>query len=135
MMAEHLGSPHPGEERQRYSLLRNEPARRPVFSPTVDIHESDSELTLAVDLPGVRRDGIDVTVENNVLRISAEGMPAVAPVGTWVYREYRAGDYFRSFILSDEFDIDHIRAELDDGVLTVRLPKTSSRTRRHIEVH
>ena len=100
-------------------------------SPRVDIYETDGELVLAADVPGVANDGVDLKLEDGVLELtahrkSAEGEPA--------YAEYRDSSYYRAFSLSDEIDTEQIDASLRDGVLTVKLPKSPKAMPRKIDV-
>lgn len=98
-------------------------APRAVYSPAVDIHESDVGLTLVADLPGAAAEQIDVSIEHNVLSICAPVEPVVPAGARFLYREQAAGDYVRSFILGDDLDTCALAAEFRDGVLTIRLPK------------
>ena len=101
--------------------------------PTVDIFETDNGLTLLVDMPGVKRDNIDVRVADGILTIRGSVAPGRSDKP--VYREYELLDYFRQFELSDEVDHDHFGAELKNGVLTLTLPKSEKTKARKIEVN
>lgn len=104
--------------------------RRAVCQPPVDIQETPEGLILKADLPGVTKDALELVVEDNILKIfgrsTAESPANFQPV----HHEFRIGDFYRSFILGDEVDADAIKAELEDGVLTLRLPKRQTRPRR-----
>jgi len=103
------------------------------FAPTVDIYETENDLVLKADMPGVAKDNVDVKVEENVLTLT--GKVATPPKDAApLYSEYRIGDYYRAFTLSHEIDVDRISAEMTDGVLTLRLPKTDRTKSRKIEV-
>src|SRR5688572_3367093 len=117
-----------------YEVMRIKPLARPLFTPAIDIHEDEQGMTLCADLPGVTKESVDVSFENNVLRIFGRVQDSPPEGGRPVYHEYRAGDYYRSFILTDEIDADAIRAELDNGVLTLSLPKVKRSGLRKIEV-
>ncbi|MBY0587710.1 Hsp20/alpha crystallin family protein [bacterium] len=107
--------------------------KRPVCQPHVDIHESETGLILRADLPGVTKETLELVIEENVLKIFGRSTVAM-PAGTLrAHDEFRMGDFYRSFILSDELDTDNIKAELENGVLNLRLPKKKVRPRR-IEV-
>ena len=106
----------------------------PVFTPAVDIYETDSGLVLQADLPGVSSENLDVQVESNVLRISARTTQQPPAESALLHQEYVIGDYQRSFILSDEIDRSRIVAELKDGLLTLTLPKSESVIPRKIAV-
>ncbi|QDU62740.1 Spore protein SP21 [Planctomycetes bacterium Pan216] len=106
----------------------------PVFPPRVDIHETPSGLVLTADLPGVTKENLDVLIQDNVLTITGRLVEDERPLGSPVYREYHDGVYHRSFILTDEVDADRIQAGLEDGVLTIILPKADRPGPRRIEV-
>jgi HSP20 family protein len=105
-----------------------------VFTPAVDIFETEKELTLLADMPGVKAGNLSIGLNKNVLTMSGE---VDAPEGeneTDVIREYETGKYFREFTLSNEIDQTKIDASLKDGVLRLRLPKVEAVTPRKIEV-
>jgi HSP20 family protein len=108
------------------------PAR--YYVPTTDIFETDDALTVVMELPGVEKPAIDVSVENDVLRIDAridftkyEGLEPL-------YTEYTVGHFARSFTLSNKIDQQQIGAQLDDGVLTLTLKKSKEALPRRIAV-
>jgi len=105
-----------------------------VFNPAVDIFETEKELTLLADMPGVKSDNLTIGLNKNVLTMSGE---VDAPEGeneTEVLREYETGKYFREFTLSNEIDQTRIDAVLKDGVLRLTLPKVEEVTPRKIAV-
>jgi len=104
------------------------------FLPTTDIFENEDALTVILEMPGVDRNNIDVSVENGVLtvegRIKFDKYKGMQPV----YSEYNVGPYRRSFRISSRVDQDKIRAEMQDGVITLILPKAEEAKPRRIEV-
>ena len=109
------------------------PAR--TFVPNTDIYETDQALTLVMEMPGVDKGNIDISVENDVLtvagRVDFSKYEKLQPV----YTEYNIGHYRRSFSLSpSRVDQDKIRAETKDGVLTLTLPKAEQAKPRKIAV-
>ena len=102
------------------------------FSPAVDVHESKDDLLLVADVPGVKRDDIIIRVERNELVVEAKR--SAENVGTPVGRERRIGSYKRTFLLPQSVDVSAIAAELAQGVLTLRLPKSEASKPRRIEV-
>jgi HSP20 family molecular chaperone IbpA len=100
--------------------------------PRVDVFENDRELLVVADVPGARKDSIDVRFEGGELRLEARRAPA--PDGQGVVEEYRAADYHRAFAMPEGIDSEKIEAELANGVLTVHLPKTSAKRPRRIDV-
>lgn len=103
---------------------------RPVCQPDIDIYESVEGLTLRADVPGVTKETLDLVIEDNVLKIFGRTKSDLDPAATPVHHEFRVGDFYRSFILSDEVDAEAIKAELEDGILTLHLPKRQVRPRR-----
>jgi HSP20 family molecular chaperone IbpA len=106
-----------------------------VFTPAVDIFETDKEITLLADMPGVKAGDLDIDLHDNVLTLNAE---VQAPEGDGeldVIREYRTGKYYRQFTLSQVIDQAKIMAELKDGVLRLRLPKVEAAQPRKIAVN
>ena len=105
----------------------------PVFVPAVDIYETDDSLVLLADMPGVSNQGVEIHLEDNELTI--RGKVAEEPSGlNPIYTEYRSGDYYRSFTLSNVIDQDKIEALMKNGVLKVVLPKAEEAKPRKIEV-
>jgi HSP20 family protein len=105
-----------------------------VLRPPVDIHETADEMVLRADMPGVTRDRLDIRVDGNNLLI--EGSIGIAPqeAMTPVYADIRSTTYRRQFVLSNELDSGSIGASLQNGVLTVRLPKRAENKPRRIPV-
>ena len=104
------------------------------FVPTTDIFENEDALTVVLEMPGVDRDNIDVSVENGVLtvegKINFNKYEGLRPL----YSEYNIGPFRRSFRISSRVDQDKIRAEMRDGVITLVLPKAEEAKPRRIEV-
>lgn len=104
------------------------------FLPTTDIFENEDALTMVLEMPGVDRENINVSVENGVLtvegKINFSKYEGLQPV----YSEYNIGPYRRTFRISSRIDQDRIRAEMRDGVITLVLPKAEEAKPRRIEV-
>jgi Molecular chaperone (small heat shock protein) len=105
-----------------------------VFNPAVDIFETERELTLLADLPGVKATDLKVDLKDNVLTLTADETPLEGSAEKDVIREYRTGTYYRQFSLSDTIDQAKIEAVLKDGVLRLTLPKVEAVTPRKIPV-
>jgi HSP20 family molecular chaperone IbpA len=107
-------------------------ARRAVAPPT-DVFENADELLVVADVPGVAGDGIDLRVENGILRLQAkrtaarEASPALA-------REYEEVDYVTTFRIPAGIDATAISAQTKNGTLYVHLPKAQAAKPRKIEV-
>ena len=105
-----------------------------VYSPPIDIIETNSELKLFADMPGVEKDSINITVDQNVLTIS--GSVDTSPVEGFEleYQEYEIGDYQRSFTLTDTVDQNKIAANYSNGVLELIIPKAEKAKPKKIVV-
>ena len=103
-------------------------------TPDVNIFETKDGYVLEAEMPGVNREGLDITVEDNELTIV--GRRASAEVsGEALYRESTAADYRRVFALDPAIDTAKISAQVDQGVVTVRLPKSERVKPRKIVVN
>lgn len=108
-------------------------ARR-CFVPKADIYETDNEIIVLADIPGADEKKVDITLEKNILSISATIEPVRSSGFDLTYAEYEEGDFQRSFRLSDEIDREKIEASVRDGVLRLRLPKAQGAAARKITV-
>lgn len=104
----------------------------PVFTPAVDIFENHDSLVMIADMPGVDKDGVELHLEENLLTI--RGQITKEELGSPLIAEYPAGDFMRSFTLSDIIDQSKIEASMKDGVLRVVLPKAEASKPRKIAV-
>lgn len=100
----------------------------------VDIHENDDTVVIEADLPGFKRDEIDVTFEQGVLTISAERRTSQENKGEPRLHERRYTRVTRSFRLPQSVDENKVDAKLQDGVLTLTLHKREEVKPRRIEV-
>ena len=106
------------------------------WRPSADIVETDNEYVIKADLPEVKKDDIDVRVENGVLTLSGERRVEKSTEGEKEHRrETFYGRFARSFSLPEDVDADKITAECRDGVLKVHLPKSDAKKPRSIEVN
>ena len=105
-----------------------------VFTPAVDIFESEEEITLLADMPGVPSDGVTIDLHNNELKVTGEVETEGSKNETYLLREYETGRFHRQFTLSDRIDQDKIGASMKDGVLRLVLPKVEKAKPRRIEV-
>ena len=108
--------------------------QRAVYAvPRANIHETKDGYVLQAEMPGVAKDGIEISVENNELTIIGRRANAEVP-GEWVYRESRRNDYRRSFELDPSIDTAKVTATMEQGVLTLELPKSERVKPRKITV-
>ena len=105
--------------------------------PAVNVEEAADELLLTAELPGMREEDINVDIERNILTIRGEKREAREEADEghrYHVRERRHGSFHRAFTLPWSVEADAIRANFDDGVLTVRLPKAPEAKSRAIEI-
>ncbi len=103
------------------------------YTPRIDIRETDDELVLYADLPGVTPETLEIQFENRELTIQGHVPPRHQNI-TFVAGEYGIGDFYRTFTIGEAVDTAKISAELNNGVLTLHLPKTEKVKPRRIEV-
>ena len=102
--------------------------------PPVDAWETENELVLAFDVPGVRPDGISIEVDEGTLSIEGERARGEGAGERYYRLERRFGSFARSIPLPPGVDEQQIRADHRDGVLEIRIPKPQQRRPRRIEV-
>jgi HSP20 family protein len=105
-------------------------------TPT-EVRETADALLFSIELPGMRSEDIELTVENNVLTVSGEKKferEAAADEGEYRLFERRYGRFSRSFSLPPTVDANKVDANYDSGVLTVRLPKSETARPRRIQI-
>mgnify|MGYP000968219479 CR=1 FL=1 len=101
------------------------------YSPDVDIYETEKELVLVADMPGVERQSVDVDLSGGVLTVTGRVKARRLDDGFGcIDCEFRPGDFSRSFALSEEIDSSKIEASMSRGVLRVRLPKATPESRK-----
>jgi len=106
----------------------------PTYSPNVDIFETEEEIVLTTELPGVKEEDLDVMLENNILTISAKMNEEKFEDYELIYSEYRPIKFERSFTISDEFDKDKMKATLKNGILNLTIPKAEKAVAKKIKV-
>ena len=105
-----------------------------VYTPDVDIFESDTNITLLADMPGVNTDNLNIDLRDDVLTLTGDAITDVGDTEKPVIVEYGVGKYHRQFTLSEVVDQAKITAELKDGVLRLVLPKVEKAAPRKITV-
>ena len=104
------------------------------FVPATDVYETADELTLVAEMPGIKADGLAVTVEDNVLVIRGKPGAKSEAGGEVLLKEFAGGEFYRAFQLPADYDTEKIEAGLRQGVLTLRLPRSERLKPRRIEV-
>ncbi|WP_338673810.1 Hsp20/alpha crystallin family protein [Streptomyces sp. SCSIO 30461] len=107
---------------------------RPSTMP-MDAYRECDDYVIALDLPGVTADAIDIDVERNMLTVKAERRPVAKPDGVQMeLAERPLGVFSRQLMLADTLDTEHIKADYDAGVLTLRIPIAERAKPRKITV-
>ena len=105
-----------------------------VFTPAVDIFETDKEITLLADMPGVKAGNLTIDLRDNILTLSADVAPVENADEEDILVEYETGKYYRQFTLGELINQEKIDAKLNDGVLRLKLTKVEKATPKKILV-
>ena len=105
-----------------------------VFTPDVDIFETEKGLTLLADMPGVKVGDLNIDLRENVLTLDGDVKKPEGENEVGVFTEYRTGKYYRQFNLSEIIDQSKIEAAMTDGVLKLTLPKVEAAKPRRITI-
>jgi len=117
----------------RSSTSNGERASEQFIAPAATVLENADGYTLEVEMPGVSKDNLEMWVENNELTIvGRRSMPAVE--GTLIHRESRPESFRRTFELDPSIDAEKISAKIEQGVVTLTLPKAEQVKPRKITV-
>jgi HSP20 family protein len=114
---------------------RTENQESMIWGPNVDIVESENEFEIHAELPGVKQDDVQITLNDNVLTLTGEKKQEVKEDKGTVHRVERSyGKFQRSFSLPSSVAVDKVRATFEDGVLRVVLPKAEHAKARSIQI-
>jgi HSP20 family protein len=108
-------------------------ATREYITPDVNIYETNEGYLLQAEMPGVNKQGLEITLENNEITITGHRQPATV-AGDLLFRESRTADFRRVFELDPAIDTGKVAARMDQGVLTLTLPKSERVKPRRIKV-
>ena len=113
--------------------INHEPTREEYVVPNVNIYETPEGYVLQAEMPGVGEDGLEITLEGAEITITGRRNPETAP-GEALFRERNTADYRRVFELDPAIDTSKVSAKIEQGVLTVKLPKSERVKPRKIQV-
>ena len=105
-----------------------------VFTPEVDIFETDQAITLLADIPGVKPEKLNIDLRDNILTITGDVDRLQTADEELLVMEYETGRYYRQFTLSEVIDQTKIDAKLYPGVLRLSLPKVAKAAPRKIAI-
>jgi HSP20 family protein len=116
-------------------LQGNEEVSNRAWIPPVDIQETEDAYRLTAELPGLTKDDINITLENNVLRLTGERkLEKDVKKESYQRVERTYGTFARSFSLPHQVDGDKVEAAFKDGVLTITVPKAEQAKPRKISI-
>ncbi len=105
------------------------------FTPAIDVSDNDDNVEIRCDLPGVKKDDIDISVSDNLLTIKGEKKDEKEEKEKAYYRrESWSGAFQRTVSLPDSVDPDKAKAEMKEGILHLTLPKKEEKKRTQIKV-
>jgi len=122
------------KEKAEVSTMTEQTKPGLVFTPDVDIFETEKELTLLADMPGVKPADITIDLREGVLTLEGDVKNPQAENEVELFSEYRTGKYYRQFNLSEIIDQAKIEAAMTDGVLRLKLPKVEAAKPRKIAI-
>lgn len=102
--------------------------------PKVDIVDRDNEIEVQAELPGIKKEDLDVSINNQIMTIRASTKEEKTQEGRYLRREISRGEYQRTLSLPDNVDTDNVKASFSDGILRITLPKTAQSQRKSIEI-
>ena len=105
------------------------------WTPAVDVHEEEDAYLITADLPGMKKDDVQITLEDNTLTFSGErNFEETADKDSYSRLERGYGKFTRTFSLPRHVNSTQVEAEFADGVLTVRVPKSEAAKSRKIQI-
>jgi HSP20 family protein len=106
-----------------------------VWNPALDLYEDKDNVFVKVEVPGLKKEDIEVSIENGTLTIAGERKSEKQADDTEAHRSERfVGRFYRSVTLPSEVKTDEVKAQYQDGVLTVTLPKAEAAKPKQIEI-
>ncbi|MCG6892571.1 MAG: Hsp20/alpha crystallin family protein [Desulfobacteraceae bacterium] len=121
-------------EKQELSSQTEQTRPGPVFTPDVDIFETEKEIVLLADMPGVRAEDLTIDLRDDVLTLTGEVQEQANDQEQALMMEFGVGKFYRQFTLGEVINQGAIDANLQGGVLRLTLPKVEKATPRRITV-
>ena len=121
----------PWELRPLHDLVLGSLNKAGRLQPAVEVQETGDAIVVQLDLPGVVKDQVDISLEDGVLSIAGSRTGSGSPS---LYNERAFGDFRRSITLPSAVDSNHIQASYENGVLIVRMPKAEEAKARKIQI-
>jgi len=105
-----------------------------VIVPPVDIYETDNEYIIKAEMPGIKKDQLEITLEDNELEINGKLNGNLPDEKNLKYSEFKLYNYHRKFDVGETIDRNSLKASLENGILTLNLPKREEVKPRKIEI-
>jgi HSP20 family protein len=102
--------------------------------PRTNIEENDDGYTLTMEMPGLAKKDVEVSVEKDTLTVKGEKSEKTEEKDGWLRREIRSSSFERSFSLGSEVGAENIKAKMSDGILVITLPKVAEKVGRKVDV-
>jgi HSP20 family protein len=119
---------------KEHAMVPNEDNRPGAFvTPLVDIETTDDGYVIRAEMPGVEKSGVEITVDNGEMTILGRRKPTEF-TAELIHREIQPHDFRRVYELDPSIDMTKVGAKIDDGILTVTLPKAETVKPRKISV-
>jgi HSP20 family protein len=104
------------------------------WTPPVDVYEMPAEYVVVAELPGFSAGDFGITATSTTLTLTGRRPAPDLPSGQFLRLERGQGDFGRTFTFPEAIEVGHIRADLDSGLLTIRVPKAVATETRRIEI-
>jgi len=121
-------------KKETAAIIKHREAEREISSPFADLFETANEFVLKLDLPGVRKDEIGLKLDGDVLSVEANAESVFDNYANVLYSEIGLKKYFREFRIGHGIDSNNISAGFQNGVLTIKLPKTDEAKAKEIKI-
>ena len=94
-----------------------------LVAPIVNIYETKDDFMMKLLMPGVNKDGVELKLANEELQVYGRVRHDVEEPDKFIVKEIEDGNYYRVFKVTDAVEVDKIKAKMEDGILTITLPK------------
>ncbi len=116
------------------AVQKKETGNKPTLTPPADIVQQDSSYYIIMDMPGVNKEDLNISIDKQVLTVQGETGAAKSQEEKFLENEFSEAVYTRKFTLSDAVDKDKISAHLNNGLLKLHLPKAEEEQPKKIEI-
>lgn len=122
------------EENKNLNNQTEKTSNTPTIIPAVDIYSKDEVLTVVADMPGIDGQSLKIDFKEGILTIEGQANDTGYKQYRSLLCEYQIANYYRSFSVSEEIDIEKIEASVKNGVVTIRMPRSPKPKARKIPI-